>query len=109
MSILVTYLLPDRCIGHRSLAGLAALLLALFAAPGDLPGQTPGAPSATAAPKPTVEYGDRGVVFNAADGFSYLILRFRVQQLAQLTTVSDDDLDIASANLAVRRMRLRLE
>ncbi len=109
MSILVTYLLPDRCIGHRSLAGLAALLLALFAAPGDLPGQTPGAPSAAAAPKPTVEYGDRGVVFNAADGFSYLILRFRVQQLAQLTTVSDDDLDIASANLAVRRMRLRLE
>ena len=105
MSSLVTCPLPNRCI--RRPAALLSFLTAL-AAPGAIAAQsTPG--TAPAAPKPTVEYGDRGVVFNAADGFSYLILRFRVQQLAQVTSVSDDDLDVASANLAVRRMRLRLE
>lgn len=106
MSRPVTHSLPDRCIG-RPAARRAAVALALATALAATPAlaQTPAAP----APKPTVEYGDRGVVFNAADGFSYLILRFRVQQLAQVTTVSDDDLDVAAANLAVRRMRLRLE
>lgn len=100
MSISVTYSLPNRCT-----ARCASLLIGLF-----LPVLAVAQGTAPAAPaKPAVEFNDRGLTFNAADGFTYLTLRFRVQQLAQLTTVSDDDLDIASANLAVRRMRLRLE
>lgn len=108
----VTVLLPDRCSARtdaRAVGLTLALTLALTAAlASPLAAQAAGAAPATT-PRPTVEFGDRGIVFNGGDGFSYLILRFRVQELAQLNTVSDDDLDIASANLAVRRMRLRLE
>lgn len=114
MSSPVTHLLPVRCIPrHSRVASLttwwrAVISLALTPALGlaQLPAQVPA--SATPA-RPPVVYDDRGIVFSAADGFSYLILRFRIQQLAQLTSESDDDLDVASANLAVRRMRLRLE
>lgn len=114
MTSLVTLLIPDRRIraaarrtGGALRVALLSGALALLPVVGLSAQATPTAPAAPA--KPTVEYGDRGVVFNGTDGFSYLILRFRVQQLAQLTTVSDDDFEIATANLAVRRMRLRLE
>lgn len=106
MPTFVTRPLQDRCSAARSpglrLRSLAALLL--------LVAPLAGAQSTTnSEPKPTVAYDDRGVVFSGADGFSYLIMRFRIQQLAQVTSMSDDDLDVASANLAVRRMRLRFE
>lgn len=112
MSSLVTLLLPDRCIRGRPVAALArisrqAAVALLLAVPSAL--ATAQAPPATPATRPPVAFDDRGIVFSAADGFTYLILRFRIQQLAQLTSEADDDLDVASANLAVRRMRLRLE
>lgn len=69
----------------------------------------PAAARAQASPRPVVEFGDRGLTVNGSDGFSYINLRFRVQTLGQLTSVSDEDLQVASVNLAVRRMRLRLE
>ena len=93
----------------RNALSVLPLVALLAVASGALPAQSPSPASAAAPTRPTVEFGDRGVVVNAADGFSYVSLRFRVQQLAQVTTVSDEDLDVASANLAVRRMRLRLE
>ncbi len=106
-----------RAAVRRRLSSLALTALGILV-PAALAGQSgapPGAATAGAAtapqgaPKPTVQYDDRGIVFSGTDGFSYLILRFRVQQLAQVTSEADDDLDVASANLAVRRMRLRFE
>lgn len=59
--------------------------------------------------RPPIVFDDRGITFNAADGFTYLTLRFRVQEWAFVTTGSDDDLSIARSQLAVRRARLRFE
>lgn len=55
-----------------------------------------------------VEFTSRGLVFNGSDGFSYLALRFRLQEWAVLAT-DDDQSGIASSTFAVRRARLRFE
>ena len=88
---------------HR--AGTIALLACgLFAIP-----RLATAQAVPKAARPVVEYGDRGIVFNAPDGFSYFALRFRVQEIAGLTTNSDTDIDVASTQLVVRRARVRFE
>jgi phosphate-selective porin OprO/OprP len=73
----------------------AAPLAAQLAAPGD-------------SAKPMVEFGSRGIVFNAADGFSYFALRFRVQEWGVLGT-SDEEDGISTSHFAIRRARLRFE
>jgi len=55
-----------------------------------------------------VEFGSRGIVFNAPDGFSYFALRFRVQEWGVLGT-SDDEPSISTSQFAIRRARLRFE
>jgi phosphate-selective porin OprO/OprP len=55
-----------------------------------------------------VEFTSRGLVFNGSDGFSYLALRFRLQEWAVLAT-DDDQSGIASSTFAVRRARVRFE
>ena len=68
--------------------------------------QVAAAPRDTA--RPPVQFADKGVVFNSADGFSYVALRFRVQNFAVLSTV-DDQPSIAGPQVAIRRARLRFE
>jgi phosphate-selective porin OprO/OprP len=58
-------------------------------------------------PRP-VEFTSRGLVFTGRDGFSYLALRFRLQDWAVLAT-DDDESGIASSTFAVRRARVRFE
>ncbi len=107
----VTHPLRIRCasvtwwVGRvSSAAGLVSALTAAQAEPlaaQERPAERPA--------RPVIEFGDRGVVFNAADGVTSLALRFRVQQIAAVTSESDEDLSVATAQLQVRRMRLRLE
>ena len=66
------------------------------------------APAPRAAERPPVQFNDNGVVFNSTDGFSYLALRFRVQNWAVLSTV-DDQSSIAGSQFAIRRARIRFE
>ena len=50
---------------------------------------------------------NRGIVFTNSDSTMQVIMRFRMQNLAQTETVSEDDLSTARENWAVRRLRLR--
>lgn len=59
--------------------------------------------------RPAIEYGDRGIVFNARDGISSFALRFRVQEWAVLSSADEDDLSVERTHIAVRRARLRFE
>lgn len=68
--------------------------------------QAAGVPRDSA--RPAVQFTDKGLVFNSADGFSYFALRFRVQNFAVLSTV-DDQPSIAGSQFAIRRARLRFE
>ncbi len=49
----------------------------------------------------------RGIVFTDKDSTMQVIMRFRMQSLAQLETVSDKDLSTTRENWAIRRLRLR--
>jgi len=89
---------PARILCGASIAVLSATPLALVAQ------ASPGAD----APKPPVVFGDRGIVFNGADGFTYLALRFRVQEWAVFSS-DDSDPQIERTHLAVRRARFRFE
>jgi phosphate-selective porin OprO/OprP len=87
----------------RRFAILLFVLAAVFASP--LSAQVAATRDSI---KPQVQFGSKGLVFNATDGFSYLALRFRVQQWILLGT-SDDEPGISSSHFALRRARLRLE
>lgn len=86
---------------RRSLAVALVLSVALpLGAPAQVPRDTL---------RPPVEFGDRGVVFNAPDGVSSVAVRFRVQEWAVFTSRDDDDLHVDRTQIAVRRARIRLE
>lgn len=86
-----------------SISRLAGFLLALGASATDLAAQ-----SARDSLAKSVDFNSRGIVLNGTDGFSYLALRFRIQQWAIFST--DDDQDgVAGSQMAVRRARLRFE
>lgn len=56
-----------------------------------------------------VTVGDRGIVFASPDARTKLTLRARVQNLAEIATVSDHDLAAREISMAPRRVRLRLD
>ena len=90
---------PTRALG-------AALCLALAASSVLSAQSSPSAPP-TAAPR-VPDFTGRGLVFNGSDGFSYLALRFRLQDWAIFTS-EDDESGVSSAQMAVRRARVRFE
>ncbi|MBA3853754.1 MAG: porin [Gemmatimonas sp.] len=66
----------------------------------------------TAAPRDSarrpLDFTSKGLVFSGSDGFSYLALRFRIQQWAVFS--KDDGADgLSSATMAIRRARFRFE
>jgi phosphate-selective porin OprO/OprP len=58
--------------------------------------------------RPPVEFNDRGLTFNGRDGFTFVNVRFRLQEWAVFTSV-DDGTALARTQFAARRARLRLE
>lgn len=70
-----------------------------------------GVGRATAQNEPYIDgrlgVNNRGIVFTNSDSTMQVIMRFRMQNLAQTETVSEDDLSTARENWAVRRLRLR--
>jgi len=64
---------------------------------------------APAFPNPAITLDGKGITVNGTDGVTTLNFRFRVQQLASATSESETDYGIKRTNLAIRRMRLRLE
>ena len=66
----------------------------------------------TAAPRDSarrpLDFTSKGLVFSGSDGFSYLALRFRIQQWAVFTS-EDGEQGISSAQVAIRRARFRFE
>jgi len=64
---------------------------------------------APAFPNPPITLDGKGVTVNGADGVTRLNFRFRVQQVLAATSESETDYGIKRTQVAVRRMRLRLE
>jgi phosphate-selective porin OprO/OprP len=58
--------------------------------------------------RPAVEFTDRGITFNGRDGFTFVNVRFRLQEWAVFTSV-DNGTALARTQFAARRARLRLE
>lgn len=58
--------------------------------------------------RPAVEFNDRGLTFNGRDGFTYLNVRFRLQEWAVFTS-ADNGSELARTQFAARRARLRME
>ena len=54
-----------------------------------------------------VGVNNRGIVFTDKDSLMQIVMRFRMQSLAQVETVSDEDLSTTRENWAIRRLRLR--
>lgn len=68
-----------------------------------------GAQPAPAFPNPAITLDGKGVTINGSDGTTKLNLRFRVQELLSATSEGETDFGVGKTNIAVRRMRLRLE
>lgn len=64
---------------------------------------------APAFPNPAITLDGKGVTLGGTDGVTKLNLRFRVQELLSATTEGETDFGIGRTQMAVRRMRLRLE
>jgi hypothetical protein len=111
---------------HSPSRGFPAVLRALLvpgvaawvalAAPGLAPwaaAQGAGSPSGVQPPSSALAVPitlDRaGITLRGTDGVTTLGLRFRVQQLAAVTSRDVDPFQVRRATLAVRRMRLRLD
>lgn len=58
---------------------------------------------------PSVSVGEKGIMFTSPDGGTKLALRARLQNLAEITTVSTRDLAAQDVSMAPRRVRLRLD
>jgi len=92
----------------RITIGCLALLLNALCAAHAPRLEAQSSPAARDSLKRSVEFNDRGIVFNGTDGFSYLALRFRVQDWLVLST-DDDEPSISGSQFAIRRARLRFE
>lgn len=89
-----------------NLSALRSAALLLCAVPALTSAQT-AAPRDSAARRP-LDFTSKGLVFSGSDGFSYLALRFRIQQWAVFSR--DDGADgLSSATMAIRRARVRFE
>ncbi len=64
---------------------------------------------APAFPNPAITLDGKGITVNGTDGVTKLNFRFRVQELASATSESETDYGVKRTNLAIRRMRLRME
>ncbi len=53
------------------------------------------------------DFDDKGMQFIAPDSSTKVMMRFRIQNSITLNTKSEEDIDIASSDLGVRRLRLR--
>jgi hypothetical protein len=74
-----------------------------------LAGATASAQPAPAFPNPAITLDAKGITVNGTDGVTKINFRFRVQQLASATIESETDDGVTRTNLAIRRMRLRLD
>jgi len=61
----------------------------------------------TASKVGSVDFNDEGIVFTTADSSSRVAMRFRMQNQAVINTLDEDFDNIASTEMAVRRLRLR--
>ena len=64
---------------------------------------------APAFPNSSVTLDGKGITVNGTDGVTRVNFRFRVQELASATSESETDYGVKRTNLAIRRMRLRME
>lgn len=64
---------------------------------------------APAFPNPAITLDGKGITVNGTDGITKINFRFRVQELASATSESETDYGVKRTNLAIRRMRLRME
>lgn len=87
-----------RCIATAALS-FGALLAAAPAS----------AQPAPAFPNPAITLDGKGVTVNGTDGVTRLNFRFRVQELFSATSEGETDYGVKRTQLAVRRMRLRME
>ncbi len=55
-----------------------------------------------------LDFTSKGLVFSGSDGFSYLALRFRIQQWAIFAS-EDGEQGVSGAQMAIRRARFRFE
>jgi phosphate-selective porin OprO/OprP len=62
---------------------------------------------ATAGKVGSVDFNDEGIVFTTADSSSKVAMRFRMQNQVVINTKDEDITNIASTEMAVRRLRLR--
>lgn len=53
------------------------------------------------------DFNDNGIVFITPDSTTKVIMRFRLQSALTFNTKSDEDLEIESSDMSIRRMRLR--
>lgn len=74
----------------------------------DLGGAASAQP-APAFPNPAITLDGRGITLHGTHSVTKLNFRFRVQQLALATSESETDYRVKRTNLAVRRMRVRME
>lgn len=85
------------------------LVAAVIAVAVSLCTRAAAAQPAPAFPNPAITLDGKGVTVNGTDGITRLNFRFRVQQLLSATSESETDLSVKRTQIAVRRMRLRLE
>lgn len=101
---------PSRPVHHRSdrpmsTSHLRRALCGLLAFPALAVAQAPESTAVTS----FITVNDRGIVFASPDERTRLTLRARIQNLAEVTTVSDHDLAAKEISMAPRRVRLRLD
>jgi hypothetical protein len=95
-------------MNNRSLSRTSAVTAAAIATLA-LGARTAQAQPAPAFPNPAITLDGKGITVNGTDGVTKLNFRFRVQELLSATSESETDYGVKRTNLAVRRMRLRME
>lgn len=66
-----------------------------------------GRSQATTRSPGSFDFNSSGIVFQTADTSSRVIMRFRMQNQANIRSVSETDLDMATTEWGVRRLRIR--
>lgn len=90
------FLRPIAALGTLSLVAAAILLMPRTASA-----------QATTSSHSSFDFNTDGISFATADSSSKVMMRFRMQNTATVTTKSVDDLSFASTDWAVRRLRIR--